>query len=204
MRFSHTGPVACQATLSRVDLRLQKPPFSVIQSGQRGLPVSQPPTLCRRCCMISIMPLPGPCGCEHLHHMCPGMMENRLSEEEGHSPGSCQVKMLPFELKDAVAASAVCRAYTLSCWLCFAVFNGGEIFLQMLAYCLQQQTPYPLLKILIQNKTPIEKEEGKKKQSNCPQMGHIQGSLLLTGCRQSVSKPEDMFKFHELMWNDLL
>lgn len=82
------------------------------------------------------MTLSGQYGCWHLHYMCLGMVGNLLNQEEDHFPPTCQVKMLPFELRGAVAALIVYRTCILDCWFCllFFFFNSGDVFVQKLAY----------------------------------------------------------------------
>lgn len=66
--------------------------------------------------------------------------------------------MLPFKLRDAIAAPVVHKAHTSDFWFCFAglfvcLLNDSDIFVQALAYslthCLQRQMPYPFLKRLM-------------------------------------------------------
>lgn len=72
--------------------------------------------------------------------MCLRMAGNLLNQEGDRFPPTCQVKILPFELTGAVAALIGYRACTLDgfvllfCCCCF--FNGGDIFVQTLAYSL--------------------------------------------------------------------
>lgn len=69
--------------------------------------------------------------------MCLGMVGNLLNQKEERFLPTCQVRMLPFELKGAVAALIVYRACTLDCWFCLLFFlNGGDIFVPTLAYSL--------------------------------------------------------------------
>jgi len=66
------------------------------------------------------------------------MVGNLLNQEEDRFPPTCQVRMLPFELRGTVAALIVYKASTSDCWFrfCCGFFNGGDVFVQTMAYSL--------------------------------------------------------------------
>lgn len=119
MPCSHNGPTAChaRASASLPDLQYRNPPSA--------WPLCEfpPHPRCRDCCRLSVTPVSDHCGCWPRHQMGLSVVGRLLSQKKDHFLGTCQAKGLPFELRDAVAPSVICRkACTSGHWFCSAAF----------------------------------------------------------------------------------